>query len=419
VPQRSLTVGVVFGGRSVEHDVSIITGIQAVEALSERHRPVAIYIDRDGGWHAGEALRDVTSYTSAQPPGDPARLDLGTGELVVTAAGDGGGGLLRRRGPEERRTKLDVVVNATHGTQGEDGCLQGALELADLPYTGPTVEGATVAMNKALTKTLLRAAGLPVVDDLLLRRVEWDADRAAVIRRAAERFELPVYVKPVSLGSSVGVTRCASEAELADALELGFELDRGVLVEPAVEGGREVNCAVLGRPGADPRPSTCEQPVSEGFLSFEAKYLRGGGEGGKRGGGTGTREAPAAAAAPGGAKGAGMASADRIIPAPIGDELTAEVQRLACEAFTAIGGAGVCRVDFLLDGDDSPYVNECNTIPGSFAFYLWEPSGLPFDDLLDELLDLAIAERAEQRRTTRVFTSNLLAARASGGGTKA
>lgn len=416
MPQASLTVGVVFGGRSVEHDVSIITGIQAVEALSERHRPVPIYIDRDGGWHAGAALRAVASYTAERPPGDPARLDLGTGELVV-ATGDGGGGLLRRRGPEERRTKLDVVVNATHGTQGEDGCLQGALELADLPYTGPTVEGATVAMNKALTKTLLRAAGLPVVDDLLLRRVDWDADRAAVIRRAAECFELPVYVKPASLGSSVGVTRCASEAELADALELGFELDRSVLVEPAIEGGREVNCAVLGRPGTEPRPSTCEQPVSEGFLSFEAKYLRGGEA---KAGAVGTKEAPAATAtAPAGAKGAGMASADRIIPAPIGDELTREIQRLACDAFTAIGGAGVCRVDFLLDADDRPYVNECNTIPGSFAFYLWEPSGLPFADLLDELLDLAMAERAEQRRTTRVFASNLLAARASGGGAKA
>jgi D-alanine-D-alanine ligase len=439
VPDPNLTVGVVFGGRSVEHDVSIITGVQAVEALSARHRPIPIHIDREGRWRAGDELRRIDRYAEGPPPGDPARLDLGSGELVIASGGDGGGGLLRRRAPEERRIRLDVIVNATHGTQGEDGCLQGALELADIPYVGPTVEGAAVAMNKALTKTVLRAAGLPVVDDLLLRRTEWDADHSAVVRRASERFPLPVYVKPATLGSSVGVSRCATEAELEEALTLGFELDRSVLVEPAVEGGIEVNCAVLGRPGVEPRASVCEQPVSEGFLSFHDKYLRGGG-GGKgataakdagaaNGGGAfeaavargakdadtanggGAYEPPVA----GGAKGGGMASAERIIPAPIGDSRTAEIQRLARDAFTAIGGAGVCRVDFLVDAEGRAFVNECNTIPGSFSFYLWEPAGLPFCDLLDELLDLALGERAEQRRTTRVFASNLLAARAGVG----
>lgn len=206
-----------------------------------------------------------------------------------------------------------------------------------------------------------------------------------------QRFAFPLYVKPASLGSSVGVSRCASDAELVEALELVFELDRLCLVEPAVEGGIEVNCAVIGRPGAQPRASVCEQPVSgEGFLSFEDKYMRGG-------------------------KGEGMKGAQRLIPAPIDDALTERIQDLAKRTFTAFGCAGVTRVDFLLDAERNVYVNELNTIPGSFSFYLWEPAGLPFADLMDELIELALADHREKLRTTTVFDTNLLAQRAAGG----
>jgi D-alanine-D-alanine ligase len=205
-----------------------------------------------------------------------------------------------------------------------------------------------------------------------------------------QRFSFPLYVKPASLGSSVGVSRCASEAELLQALELVFELDRVGLAEPAVEGGIEINCAVIGRPGAQPRASVCEQPVAgESFLSFEDKYMRGG-------------------------KGEGMKGAQRLIPAPIGDALTERIQSLARSTFSAFGCAGVTRVDFLLDADRNVYVNELNTIPGSFSFYLWEPAGLPFADLMDELIELAFAEHREKLRTTTVFDSNLLADRSAG-----
>ena len=216
-----------------------------------------------------------------------------------------------------------------------------------------------------------------------------------------------MFVKPASLGSSVGVARCADEAALADALQLAFELDRVAIVEPAVEGGKEINCAVLGRPGTEPRVSVCEQPLSsqDGYLSFEDKYMR---DSGGKGGADKTGEGPA------GAKSAGMSSADRLIPAPISDEQTAAVQELARRTFTAIGGAGVTRVDLLIDAQERLFVNEPNTIPGSFAFYLFEPAGLPFADLLDALIDLALAEHAEKRRTTRTFESNLLAMRGQG-----
>jgi D-alanine-D-alanine ligase len=422
-------VGVAFGGRSVEHDVSIITGLQALGVLQERHSPIPIYIARSGRWYTGEALRELSVYQQDPPShpeghrrgaggGDPdaeeIHFDLHNGRLTGAASG---GSLLRPpwRGTGSRRTpepiELDVVVLATHGTQGEDGCLQGALELARLPYVGPPVGAAAAAMDKVTTKAVLAQAGLPALDHFAVRREEWDVDRTGVLVRAREAFgrggrgdidqegvlarargafDLPLYVKPASLGSSVGVSRCGSDAELADALELGFEVDRVCLLEPSVEGGIEVNCAVIGRPGAAPRASVCEQPVAaESFLSFEDKYM-------------------------GGTKSEGMKGARRLIPAPLSDALTEQVKDLARRAFTAFGCAGVTRVDFLIDADERVYVNELNTIPGSFSFYLWEPAGLPFADLMDDLIDLALDEHREKLRTTTVFATNLLAARAAG-----
>jgi D-alanine-D-alanine ligase len=389
MPPSGRRVGVAFGGRSVEHDVSIITGLQALGVLEERHAPVPIYIARSGRWYTGETLRDLGTYQQGGEDVDAQEIhfDLHNGRLLRPAAG--GSSLLRaRRGPEA--VELDVVVLATHGTQGEDGCLQGALELARLPYVGPPVPAAAAAMDKVTTKAVLAQAGLPALEHVALRREQWERDPNAVCALVRERVSFPVYVKPASLGSSVGVSRCADEVALRDALELAFELDRTCLVEPSVEGGREINCAVVGRPGATPRASVCEQPVAaESFLSFEDKYM-------------------------GGAKDEGMKGAQRLIPAPIPDALTDQIKELATRAFSAFGCAGVTRVDFLVDAHERVYVNELNTIPGSFSFYLWEPAGLPFVDLMDELLDLALAEHREQLRTTTVFDTNLLAQRASG-----
>ncbi len=409
-------MGVAFGGRSVEHDVSIITGLQALGVLEERHSPVPIYIARSGRWYTGEALRELSLYRQdgSDPDAEEVHFDLHNGRLLRAASGGSllrppwrGTGARRAGGRARESIELDAVVLATHGTQGEDGCLQGALELARLPYVGPPVGAAAAAMDKVTTKAILAQAGLPVLDHLALRREQWDVDREGVLARACgafregmlekgvpvrarEAFDIPLYVKPASLGSSVGVSRCAGDAELADALELGFELDRVCLVEPALEGGMEVNCAVVGRPGEQPRASVCEQPVAaESFLSFEDKYMEG-------------------------AKGEGMKGAARLIPAPLPDALTAHVQDLAKRAFTAFGCAGVTRVDFLIDAEQRVYVNELNTIPGSFSFYLWEPASLPFVELMDELIDLALADHREKLRTTTVFSTNLLSERASG-----
>lgn len=404
MPKRGLRVGVAFGGRSVEHDVSIITGLQAVEVLSERHQPQPIYIARSGLWYAGEQLRDLASYRSDEPAGTEVALDIQRG--VLMRAAPEGGSLLRGRRRAEP-IDLDVIVLATHGTEGEDGCLQGLLQIAGVPYVGPSVGAAAAAMDKVMSKAVLSAASLPALPYLALRREQYGHDPSAAQDAITTRFELPVYVKPACLGSSVGVSRCADVAELPDALQLAFELDRQCLIEPAVEGGIEVNCAVLGRPGARPRASLCEQPLAaEHFLSFEDKYLSGG-------------KAPevkhGAASAGSGSKAPGMQAAKRLIPAPIDDAMTRRIQDLACEAFEAFGCAGVSRVDFLVDAAGNIYVNECNTIPGSFSFYLWEPAGLPFIDLMDELIDIAFAEHEQKRASTTVFATNLLAERHGAG----
>jgi D-alanine-D-alanine ligase len=384
-----MKVGVIFGGASVEHDVSVITALQAMEALSTRHTVVPIYVTRSGRWLSGDTLRDLRSYQTGDDPDAPEiSRDLSDGMLRER---DGSGVFSRRRRDLGR---VDVALPATHGTYGEDGALQGLLELCGVPYAGSSVAASAAAMNKALTKAVFERHEIPTPGSTEVLREEWEHDRNAVAMRIST-LGLPVYVKPVSLGSSIGVSRCADAREVSDALELALELDRAALVEPSVEGAIEVNCAVLGAPGGELRTSATEQPVTQNdLLSFDDKYLRGG-------------------------KDAGMKGAERIVPAPIADEQTERVRELAKRSFTALGCAGVARVDFLVDAQGTVLVNEVNTIPGSFSFYLWEPAGLAFPDLLDQLLELALSENEKARSTTRTFASALLATHGRGAKTKA
>ena len=268
----------------------------------------------------------------------------------------------RLRGDEFLR--LDAVICAIHGTGGEDGALLGALEHTDLPYSGGGVGAAAAAMNKATGKAVFRAAGIEVNPDVVIGRGEYTQNPAAAIAKT-EAIGLPCFVKPVSLGSSIGVSRCATADQLEEAFELGFELDRAVLVEPALDDAIEINCAVLGRPEGELQTSVCEQPVKaeDSLLGFEEKYMSG---------------AKGKDQAGGGAKEAGMASQDRLIPAPIPDDLTQAIQETARRAHRALGFAGVVRYDFLVtdpDGAAKVILNEANTVPGSFAFYLFEPIG--------------------------------------------
>jgi len=408
-------IGVCFGGPSVEHDVSIISAEQLMAALAERHQPVPIYLGRDGRFWTGESLRKVEAFGDGEAPegAEPCELRLGRADgagFVVPSTS-------RLRG--DRYVRLDAVLNSIHGTGGEDGALLGALEHTEIPYAGGGVGPAAAAMNKATAKAVFRAAGIEVNPDVVVDRGEHSRDPGAALARAREEIGLPCFVKPISLGSSIGVSRCADDAALEEAFELGFELDRAVLVEPALDQAVEINCAVLGRPDGELRASVCEQPVKgEAMLGFEEKYMSGGGSKG-----SGAKGGEAAATG-GGSKGdgGGMASQDRLIPAPIPEALTIAIQETAVRAQRALGFAGVSRYDFLVtdpEGDARVVLNEANTVPGSFSFYLFEPQGLSFPDLAEALIDVALAEAAERRATTRTFDSILLQTYVAGqGGTK-
>lgn len=377
-------MAVVFGGASVEHDVSIITAQQAMAVLGERHAVAPVYIAKDGRWWTGEALRDISAFATDPPEGArPVELRLGSQSPFVEPSGS----RVRRDTP----LRIDVVVNAIHGTGGEDGALPGALELARVPYVGRGVASSAIAMDKHLAKLVLSSAGLDVLAHKRFERDAWEADADAVLAAAREHGD-DLVVKPATLGSSVGVQRCTSLDDLRDAFELGFELDRQVIVEPFLAGAAEMNVAVLGRPGGTFVVSEVEQPIggADG-LSFDDKYLRGGK--GKHAEGS---------------KSSGIASQDRVIPAQIDDHLRDRLRSSAETAHRALRFAGVARYDFFVLEDERVVLNEPNTVPGSFAFYLFGHVGVPFPDLMDQLLAIAIAEAREERSTTRYFESALL-----------
>ena len=397
-----MDVGVVFGGRSVEHEVSIVTAHQIMAVLSERHNVVPIYIARDGRWWTGSDLNDLDVYKGEGPQSvaapasgfivpDPALKGL----AVLGDTGESrrsGFPSIKRPGKTEgpRTVPLDVVVCAVHGTYGEDGTLQGLLELADLPYTGSGVLASAVGLDKVAMKTALRAAGLPVVHDIAIRSARFRSDPNAVLADIESKLEYPMFVKPVRAGSSVGIGKAPDRDALREALETAVEYDTRVLVEVAMEGCIEVNCSVLGGGEHEPQPSVCEQPLGwQEFLSFQDKYMRG------SKGSSKTAE--------------GMASQDRRIPAPVSDELTKQVQENAVTAFRAIGASGVARVDsFVKESTGETWVMEINTMPGSFAFYLWEESGLSFDDLAERLLEIALEEHRTRSALMTTFESGLL-----------
>jgi D-alanine-D-alanine ligase len=395
--QQGLRVAVLFGGPSVEHDVSIISAQQLMAAMTPRHDPIPVYLARDGRWWTGDALKEIGAFGRDEPAGaEPCELRLGRDGAPFAVPGTS-----RFKG--DRDIQPDAAICAIHGTGGEDGSLLGALELSGVPYVGGGVAAAAVAMDKRLGKLVYSEAGVEVCPHTVLHRDEWSADRGAALGRAAEQ-EMPCYVKPVSLGSSIGVARVTSPEELEEALELAFELDLTALVEPALDDHVEVNVAILGSRVHGLRASEVEQPVrdTEAALSFEDKYLRGGAKGGEAKGAGGAKE--------GGSE--GMASADRIIPAPISPAATEALVDAAKRAHLGLNFFGVVRYDFFLKDDGgAPRVvlNEANTVPGSFAFYLFEPAGLSFPELADALLDIAFAEAAERRATTRTFESVLIA----------
>lgn len=377
-----IRVGVFFGGRSVEHEVAIISALQTIHAIDQNiYSVVPIYISKQGIWYTGEALMEMDNFRDM-----PSLLAKCRQIIISPNAGEHKifsypQGFFKKNITEE----IDVAFPVMHGAHGEDGCLQGIFEIMDIPYVGPNVLAAAAGMDKIAMKAMFKAAGLAMVRDCWFYAKHWLTDQERIIRQVEEEVGYPVIVKPANLGSSVGITRAADREQLAEAVELARSFSQRILVEEMVTDLREINCAVLGDYETQ-ETSVCEEPISAGeILSYQDKYLSGG-------------------------KSKGMSSTKRRIPAEIPPEMTAEIQKMAKKAFLALDCAGVCRMDFLVDKTSNRvYINEANTIPGSLSFYLWEAAGKPFTQLTTELIKLALKRQREKENLVFSYSTNILA----------
>ena len=365
---QKIRVGVIFGGRSGEHEISLASVRSVMDAMDgEKYAIVPIGITKDGRWIASgdpmQALEsgDAGASRPAALLGDPSHRDLMGLEEKEQAL------------EATRLSELDVVFPVLHGPYGEDGTVQGLLELTGLPYVGAGVTPSALAMDKAVFRDVMHAHDVPLVDWLVLKRKDWEADRQRTMDVVEMRFEYPIFTKPANLGSSVGVSKCHDRMGLAAGLAEAARYDRKLLVEAAVPAAREIEISVLGND--DPIVSVPGEIVpSREFYSYEAKYLDSGDE-----------------------------ASDLLIPAPLSPEMTERVQYLAVRAYKAIDCAGMARVDFLLSRETGAlYLNEMNTIPGftEISMYpkLWEASGIPYPELIDRLIELALERHQDKAR---------------------
>ena len=393
----SLKVAVIYGSRTCEHDVSIVSALQAMDKLdNNQYEIVPVYIARDGQWYTGRLLRNITFYSAFKPElvthVAPVMSEDGKLTLmpVTSIAPHGFKGMVKvlmsnMNLGEDTVEKCDVVLPVMHGMNGEDGTLQGLLELFNVPYTSTGVLGSALGMDKIAMKQFFRGCGLPVVDGMWFARSEWNKNHEEVLNRVESSCPYPVYVKPANLGSSIGISRATDRQSLIKAIETAVEYDRRILVERGIEKPVEINCSALRIKG-EVRASLCEMPASwEEFLTFDDKYLRGSKSG----------------------KGQGMESLARKVPAPISDELTQRIQQMTTQVYNAMDCKGVVRIDYMLDGDEL-YINEINIIPGSLAFYLWEPLGISFKEMLDCMIEDAFTAYAEKNRSVFSYDSSIL-----------
>ena len=385
---KKLRVGVLYGGRSGEHEVSIASAASIMKHLDRaRYEPVPIRIEKDGRWTLADKppsvikAADIIEHARVQAarptrPGREAHIVAHpSDETVLTIERGDAKAVAEGRSAVVTGLGLDVIFPVLHGPYGEDGTVQGLLELANVPYVGAGVLGSAVGMDKAVMKQLFAAHGLPVARYIVTLRREWERDAAGVTSRVGQELGYPVFVKPANLGSSVGISKAKHLEELATAVRLAAEFDRKIVIEAAVPNAREIECAVLGND--EPEASVAGEIVpSREFYDYEAKYLDEGSQ--------------------------------LLIPAPITDAQMAEVRRLSIAAFRAADGAGMSRVDFLMDGRSGTlYVNEVNTIPGftTISMYakMWDASGVTYPQLLDRLIALAIERHTAKQQLKTSF----------------
>ena len=382
-------IGVFFGGRSTEHEISVISANQAMHAIdTENYDVTPIYITKQGRWYTGEALKDVANYR------DIPKLLKQCTEIYMEPVFDDYN--IYRRKPKmfgsNIVTRLDVAIPVLHGSNGEDGTFEGILDSIGIPYAGCNVLASANGMDKITMKMILQACDVPVVDYVWFTDKQWDSKRHQMIQLVEEKLGYPVIVKPANLGSSVGIGRAANRETLIERVNEAEKYSTRLIVEHMVDNLHEVNCSVLGDCD-DYITSVCEEPIKSGeSLSYSDKYM-------------------------GGTKGAkGMQASQKRIPADLPASVTERIQFLAGETFRVLSCHGVSRVDVIMDADNGNiYVNEINTIPGSLSFYLWEATGIPFNELMDRLVKLALKRKREAAMKTVSYDQNIFS---MGGGVK-
>lgn len=369
---------VVFGSKSVEHEVSVVTAMQVFENIDkEKYEAIPLYIDKKGKWWSGESLKKLGSFKDLE------LVNEGEVKQYKLLGTIGDKLLVPVTGVFKKLIQFDIVMPVIHGTFGEDGTLQGMLEMLDVPYTGCGVTAAALGMDKVMQKAVFEKEDLPVVDYIWFSKNEWEEQRQEIVKKIEKKLKYPMFVKPVNLGSSVGINVAKDRVGLEWAIEIAKEFDRKIIVEQGLENIDEINISVMGVDSLE--VSVCEQPVKAAdLLSFQDKYMSGG-------------------------KTKGMASLSRLIPAPISEKLRLTIEEYSKIAFRAVGASGVSRIDYLVDiKKEKVWINEINTLPGSLSFYLWEKSGYPFAKFLDKLIQLGFEYYHKRKSINFSYESGLL-----------
>ena len=389
---EKIQLGVIFGSRTCEHEVSIISALQLMRAANRKtYDVIPIYISKTGEWFTGDPLLEMTAYSPFEESCKGIvriALDITSGSGALTAVELGKS--LFAKDHLRIVARLDCVIPVMHGMHGEDGTLQGLLEMCNIPYASSGVGASALGMDKVFMKQFFYGNGFPVLPGCWFLRKAWEAEQEKVIREIEQKLTYPVFVKPASLGSSIGVGRAGDRKELKVALDVAFEFDRKVLVEKGIENPLELNCSVLGYNG-EARASEIEMPITRGdLLSFFDKY---------------------------GANAAkGMASLKRILPAPIEPALREEIQALSVKIFNSMDCKGVVRIDYMFSPEENAlYITEINTIPGSMAFYLWTPCGMTYSELIDQMVQYAMQAQDDKDNCNYAYTSDILRSTALGG----
>ena len=393
-----IRVGVIFGGESVEHEVSIISAMQAINKLDlEKYEVVPIYITKDREWYTGDMLRDIEVYQDLN-------LIKRYADNVILYCKDGRYVLQKKKGMFKRVVKeIDIAFPIVHGTNVEDGVLQGYLQTIGIPLVGPNVYGAAVGQDKVYMKALWEQAGLPMTKYVWFYDTDYKQDKDEVIKKV-ETLKYPVIVKPATTGSSVGISVCEDEEKLVEAIDEAIQYDNKILVEEVVKNLKDCNIAVMGN-YEHQKVSEIEEVFSGNkFLTYTDKYI-GGGKGKLKGGKVASSK--------------GMASTSRKLPADLSKKMREEIEDVAIRAFKALGSAGNSRIDFLIDEESGKvYINEINSIPGSLAFYLWEEKGINFTRMLEDMINIGVKDYKKRVSKTHSFDSNILKGFAANGGVK-